>query len=156
MRIQLGLIKIEINLPEVASALETFATNRKRGFEELVGEVKASVGEAISTLMRHEIELFLGNPDQSSNRLNGYRVREYAIKGLGAIRLKVPRDRNGCFTSQVVAQHERMDPRLREDVALLHLAGLSTRTLAMISRRLLGVSVSSKTVTNSLGGSSVL
>ena len=150
MRLQLGLIKVEINLPEIATTLETFASNRKKAFEILVAEVKESVTVAINALMKHEIEVFLGQPTQAQNKLNGYRVREYAIKGFGAIRVKLPRDRNGAFSSKVVAPHERMDPRLREDLAIMHLAGLSTRTLAMISNRLLGIEVSSKTVTNSL------
>ena len=146
----MGLIKVEINLPEIARTLESFADNRKKAFEALVSDVKLSVSDAVNALMKHEIELFLGKAEQSDNKLNGYRVREYAIKGFGAIRVKVPRDRNGTFSSNVVARHERMDPRIREDMAVLHLAGLSTRTLAMISRRLLGVEVSAKTVTNSL------
>lgn len=150
MRFRLGLIKVEINLPEIASTLEAFANNRKKAFEGLVTEAKTQLADAVSTLMRHEIELFLGRSDQDGNRMNGYTVREYAIKGLGSVKVKVPRDRNGAFESVVVKPRERMEPRLREDVAMLHLAGLSTRTLAMISKRLLGVEVSPKTVSNSV------
>jgi putative transposase len=145
------LIKVEINVPEIARTLEAFAVNRKKAFEGLVGEVRSSVADSLNTLLRHEIQLFLGQPSEADNKLNGYYVREYAIKGLGVVRLKVPRDREGRFESVVVAPRERMEPRLREDLAVLHLAGLSTRTLAMISKRLLGVEVSPKTVTNSLG-----
>jgi transposase-like protein len=50
----------------------------------------------------------------------------------------------------VVPAYERTDPRLKADKAILQLAGLSTRTLAMISRRLLGVEVSKDTISSSL------
>jgi putative transposase len=50
----------------------------------------------------------------------------------------------------VVPSHERVDPRTRQDLALLHLGGLSNRTLAMISERLLGIEVSKTTVSGSL------
>jgi putative transposase len=150
MRLQLGLIKIEINLPDIASTLEEFARDRKKAFESLVSEVKSSMSETLNSLLKHEIELFLGRPDQQDNKLNGHYVREYSLKGFGAIRIKMPRDRKGNFESAVVPRHERMDPRLKEDIAILHLSGISTRTLAMISKRLLGVEVSAKTISNSL------
>jgi transposase-like protein len=50
----------------------------------------------------------------------------------------------------VVPAYERTDPRLKADMTILQLAGLSTRTLAMISRRLLGVEVSKDTISSSL------
>jgi putative transposase len=146
----LSLVKIEVNFPELFKTLEAFTLNRKKALAELVGGVSTAVSESINLLLKHEMELFLGNPSEAENRLNGYYHREYAIKGIGAIRLRMPRDRNGKFVSKVISPHERVDPRLKEDLAILHLAGLSTRTLAMISNRLLGIEVSAKTVSNSL------
>ena len=146
----MSLVKIEVNFPEILKTLEAFTSNRKKAFSDLVGGVSTAVSESINQLLKHEMELFLGNPSQAENKLNGYYQREYAIKGLGAIRLKMPRDRDGQFISKVITPHERVDPRLKEDLAILHLAGLSTRTLAMISNRLLGVEVSAKSVSNSL------
>jgi putative transposase len=43
-----------------------------------------------------------------------------------------------------------MDPRTKQDLAVLQLAGISNRTLAMISERLLGIEVSKTTVSESL------
>ena len=43
-----------------------------------------------------------------------------------------------------------IDPRLKEDMAVLHLAGISTRVMSMISKRLLGISISKDTVSASL------
>jgi transposase-like protein len=62
----------------------------------------------------------------------------------------MPTDRKRQFTSVVIPEREQIDPRLKQDLAVMHLAGLSTRTLAMVSKRILGVEVSSATVSASL------
>lgn len=72
------------------------------------------------------------------------------LKGIGAIRIRMPIERKRSFRSDVVPHHEQIDPRLKEDMAALHLAGISTRTLAMMSRRILGIDVSHDTVSKSL------
>jgi transposase-like protein len=65
--------------------------------------------------------------------------------------MRVPRDRDGKFRSNVIPAGRHYDPALEEDLALLHMAGLSTRTLAQVSHRILGIRVSRTEVTNSLG-----
>ena len=50
----------------------------------------------------------------------------------------------------IIPKSEQVDPRLREDMAVLHLAGISTRDLEMMSKRLLGIDVSRQTVSNAL------
>jgi putative transposase len=63
----------------------------------------------------------------------------------------MPQDRKSVFQSDIIRANEQIDPRLKEDMAVLHLAGLSTRTMAMVSKRVLGVEVSTNTVSESLG-----
>jgi putative transposase len=60
-------------------------------------------------------------------------------------------DRRRKFESEIIPAREQIDPRLKEDMAVLHMAGLSTRTMAMVSKRVLGVEVSTDTVSESLG-----
>jgi transposase-like protein len=64
--------------------------------------------------------------------------------------LRVPRDRNKKFSSSIIPKSEQIDSRLKEDLAVLHLAGISNRTLAMVSKRILGVEVGKDTVHKSL------
>lgn len=97
------------------------------------------------------MQIFLGEDEQSDNKANGYTEKSYALKGVGAVKLRYPRDRKGEFESSVIPKRERVDPRLQEDMAVLHLAGISNRTLGMISRRILGVDVSKDTIQRSLG-----
>jgi putative transposase len=151
MELGMGIIKVEISVPEATQALEAFRRNRIQAFESLATELKSAVSRAVNNLLHTEMTIFLGKPEQSGNKRNGYKEREYALKGVGCIRLRMPQDRRGQFKSQVIVPHEQIDPRLKEDMAVLHLAGLSTRTLAMVSKRVLGVEVSTDTVSESLG-----
>jgi len=146
------LIKLEIRLAELPKALEAFKVNRKAALEALSIELRKAVSTTINELMKAEIDVFLGAADQSDNKRNGYHPeREYVIKGIGGVTIRTPKDRKSRFESAVVPAHERTDPRLKADMAVLHLAGLSSRTLSMISRRLLGVEVSKDTISASLG-----
>ena len=135
MYVNMGIIKVEVSLPEAVQAIEEFRTNRVRAFEAITSEVRSAVGSAISHLLQTEMTLFLGKPEQSGNKRNGYKEREYALKGVGCIRIRMPQDRKSQFSSSIIKSHEQIDPRLKEDMAVLHLAGLSTRTMAMVSKR---------------------
>ena len=147
----MGIIKVVINVPEAVQAIEDFRMNRVRAFEAMTSELKTAVGEAMSNLLHTEMTLFLGKPDQSDNKRNGYKERDFALKGVGCIRLRMPQDRKSRFQSDIIKPNEQIDPRLKEDMAVLHLAGLSTRTMAMVSKRILGIEVSTNTVSESLG-----
>jgi putative transposase len=151
MQLNMGIIKIEVSIPEAARAIEEFRHNRGLALETIGREVKSAVSSMFNQLLQTEMSVFLGRPEQSSNKRNGYHEREYALKGVGCIRIRMPVDRGREFRSAVVPQHEQIDPRLKQDMAVMHLAGLSTRTLAMVSKRILGVEVSPATVSASLG-----
>ena len=136
--------------PELRKAVESFQKDRIQAFEAMVDGVKLAISASLNQVLATEIEVFLGSPEQSDNKKNGYQERNYALKGVGVIRVKVPIDRKRRFSSSIIPKHERVDPRITEDLAALSLAGLSTRTLAMISNRILGIDVSHMTVANSL------
>jgi putative transposase len=146
----MGIIKVEIRIPELVKALETFKENRMAALETLSGEIQSSMSEFFNSLLKTEMDLFLGRPEQASNKRNGFKEREYALKGVGCLRIRLPLDRQRKFKSVVIPPREQIDPRIKEDMAVLHLAGLSNRTLAMVSKRMLGVEVSTDTITKSL------
>jgi transposase-like protein len=146
----MGIIKVEIKVPELVKAIENFRENRVQALDLFTNEIKESVSQLFHQLLQTEMEIFLGAPDQKDNKRNGYEEREYALKGMGCVRIRVPIDRKRDFRSVVLPSREQIDPRLREDIAVLHLAGISNRVLSMISKRILGVEVSTDTVTKSL------
>lgn len=150
MKMQMGIVKIEVKIPELMKALESFKENRMKSLEVLTSEVKTAVENTFHQLLNAEMTLFLGEADQSENKRNGFEEKNYALKGIGQIRIKMPVDRKSSFESKVVPKHEMMDPRLKEDIAILHLAGLSTRTMSMVSKRILGVEIGKDAVSKSL------
>lgn len=150
MQLGMGIIKLEVKLPELNTALEAFKQNRLKAFEIIATEVRSVVSSTINQLLHAEMTLFLGKPDQMGNKRNGYYEREYALKGVGCIRIRLPIDRKREFKSVIIPTNEPVDPRLKEDLAVLHLSGISTRTLRLISKRILGVELSSDPVSKSL------
>jgi putative transposase len=149
--INMGIIKVEIKIPELARALEEFKNNRVKSLELLSVEVRSAFSESLNQLLNAEMTVFLGRPDQLENKRNGFQDREYAVKGVGCVRIRMPIDRRRAFKSVIIPKNEQIDPRLKQDLAVLHLAGISTRTMAMISKRILGVELSKDTVSASLG-----
>lgn len=146
----MGFLKVEINVPELKGVIDSFKGNRMQALESLHKDFKDSVTNTFNQLLSSEMTLFLGQKNQKDNKRNGYEVKDYTLKGFGTLRIKVPIDRKRRFNSSIVPKGERLDPRLKEDLAALHLAGLSSRTLALMSKRILGVEVSHQTVSKSL------
>ena len=152
MRTQVSVIKIEIRLSEIPSAIAAFRKSRKLALDLFSEEIRSAVSKGFNQLLNTEIDLFLGENNHEGNKRNGYQPeRDYILKGVGALKIRVPKDRLGKFESAIIPAKERVDPRIKAEVAMLQLAGLSSRTLAMISKRLLGVDLKKDTVNASLG-----
>ena len=99
MQVGMGIIKFEVNLPELQSALDEFKKNRVKAFEAITSEVKSAVSRTLNQLLQAEMAVFLGKPDQSKNKRNGYYEREYTLKGVGCVRVRLPVDRKREFKS---------------------------------------------------------
>ncbi len=146
----MSIVKFQISVPEAVKAISQFKENRIKAFEHLSEEIRLTFEGAINQLLSLEMELFLGKADQADNKKNGHKERDYTFKGIGTLRIKMPQDRKSQFKSSIVPKSERIDPRIKEDMAVIHLAGISNRTLAMISKRVLNIEVSKDTVNHSL------
>lgn len=115
------VLRLDVNIGAAKEMVELFARDRLAAFDRLTFDVRHSVGRGLSEILNAEMSLFLGRPEQADNKRNGTRVREYYLKGIGCLRVEVPRDRRGEFESVVMPSHERIDPRTRQDLAVLHL-----------------------------------
>lgn len=144
------LMKVIIKVHDVVELAKRFDASPAQAMRELTAQVKEGVKDTLERLLEAEIELFLGQDAEATNKRNGFRVRTFSLKGVGVLQLRVPRDRLGRFDSKIVPVGRRYDEALEKDLALLHLAGLSTRMLSHISRRVLGLSVSPPEVSNAL------
>lgn len=143
-------MKVVIKIQDIFSLAQRFEQSPMEAMREVVGYAHGFVQSTLERAMESEIELFLRQPAEAENKKNGFTSRTFSIKGVGALRLRVPRDRAGRFSSKIIPPHKRYDPGLEKDLALLHLAGLSTRTLSYLSRRVLGVQVSAQEVSGSI------
>ncbi|MFN0062832.1 MAG: transposase, partial [Myxococcaceae bacterium] len=135
---------------DVVELVKHFEASPKLAMREVVNHFRQGVGETLERVMKAELELFLGQEAELKNKRNGFSVRTYSVKGVGALQVRVPRDRASRFDSRVVPKGRRYDEALEQDLALLHLAGLSTRMLSHVSRHVLGIEVSPSEVSNAL------
>jgi len=60
------------------------------------------------------------------------------MKGIGGVEVFIPRDRLGQYQTKVLPRYQRYEEAIKEDLSLMFLSGISTRTVGLISERLLG------------------
>ena len=150
MKLRDGVMKLVVKVHDVVELARRFEASPATALRELSEHVRHGAREVLERVMDAEIELFLGQDAEVENKRNGYRSRTFVLKGVGALKLRVPRDRMGRFETKVVPSNRRYDEALEKDLALLHLAGLSTRMLSHVSKGVLGLSVSPAEVSNAL------
>ena len=146
-------MNVELSVPEVVEIFKEIQEQPKRIFEMIRVEIKEDVGQYLSKLMEAELTRFLGRGryergEGEVNHRNGSYGRSFALKGIGEVQLEIPRDRNGEFKTKVIPRSKRYEDEIREDLSFMFLTGISTRSLSMISRRLIGRRVSSTEISN--------
>ena len=146
-------MKIEVSVPEVVHIFKEIQKGPEKLFKMIRVEMKETVGEYLSKLMDAELTLFLGRDryervEGETNHRNGSYGRNFTLKGIGKVDVEVPRDRDGAFKTQVIPRSKRYERELRQDLSMMFLTGVSTRTLSMISKRLIGRKISPTEVSN--------
>ena len=146
------MLQLNVNLPELRDLAKKIPFLGSAGLMDLMNlDIKAQATDFINGLMQCEFELFLGREKYERsgtvalshrNLRNGYYQRTFAVKGVGRLNMKVPRDRQGKYKTQVLGAYQRNEASIEEDVAILYLLGQSTRSISLISERLLGVELS--------------
>lgn len=144
------VMKLMVKVSDAVALARRFREAPGLTMQEVVGQVRNGMAETLERVMAAELELHLAENPDPDNKRNGYRTRTFAIKGLGSLTVRVPRDRKGTFESSIVPAGRRYDQATERDMAALHLAGISTRMLSVLSGRLLGLKVSAQEVSNSL------
>jgi putative transposase len=146
-------MKVEISVPEVVSIFKEIQKQPENIFKMIRVEIRENVGEYLSRLMNMERTQFLGRERYEHgqgevNHRNGSYPRNFTLKGIGEVQVEVPRDRKGEFETQVIPRSKRYENELRQDLSLMFLTGVSTRTLSMMSERLIGRKISPTEVSN--------
>jgi putative transposase len=140
-------MKISLSVTELKNVFKEIQGQPERILEMMRVEMSQGVGEYLSELMRTELNHFLGRApyerkEGETNHRNGSYERRFTMKRFGEVAVEVPRDRNGEFRSDVLPRSKRYEDELRKDICLMYLTGISTRTLSMISKQLLGRKIS--------------
>lgn len=139
-------MKLEITVSEVKEIFKAI-TNPEQLFEMIRFDIRETVGQYLSEMMKAELTDFLGRGryergTEESNHRNGSYDRSFTLKGVGDVQIKVPRDRKGDFKTQVIPRSKQYEEEISRDLSLLFLSGISTRSLSMVSQRLVGRRIS--------------
>jgi putative transposase len=150
-------MQLEVNVPEVFNVFKEIGHNPEKLFDMMRLDLREMAGNTLSVLMEWELTLHLGRKRYArrqgeANHRNGSYPRRFTMKGIGEVEIKVPRDRQGTFKTAILPKGQQYEDALAQDLSMLFLAGLSSRSLAMISRRLVGRQLSHAEISNANKG----
>src|SRR4030042_6552558 len=136
-------MELQISVSEAIEVFKVIQARPQGLFEMMRVEIRESIGQYLSELMKVELSELLGREpyergEGEVNHRNGTYPRRFTLKGIGQVAVDVPRDRQGKFNTRIIPRSKQYENELRQDLCLMFLVGVSTRTLAMISERLIG------------------
>src|SRR2546429_7611772 len=112
---------------------------------------QSAVRTVLELVMREELDAFIGaawgecNPTRKGYR-NGTYTRDLATATGRLEDLKVPRDPEGQFHTQVFDRYSRYEPHIAEGLTQMFVAGISTQKVGEVAQTLLGVAPSASTI----------
>jgi transposase-like protein len=114
-------------------------------------EVRNAVRIVMEEVMREELTQFLGagygeiSPDRKGYR-NGSYTRDLATSSGRIEDLKVPRDREGQFHTQLFDRYSRYEQQVADGLTEMFVSGTSTQKVGEVAETLMGVSPSKSSV----------
>jgi putative transposase len=112
---------------------------------------QSAMRSVIQAVMIEELNAFIGAAwGECSPKRKGYRNGTYTrdlATSTGRLQdIKVPRDREGEFHSQVFERYQRYEPHIAEGLTQMFVAGVSTHKVGEVAQTLMGVAPSASTV----------
>ena len=146
-------MELKVSVSEAIALIKEVENVPAKILEYIGMNIQKEVGAFLTNLMDKELTDHVGREkyerkEGNSDYRNGSYSRTFCIKGIGDVEVRVPRDRDGDFQTQVLPRNKQYDERITEDIAAMYLTGISTRTLSLLSRRLIGRSLSPTEVSN--------
>ena len=140
-------MKLEVTVSEIADIFKEIQQRPSQLFEMIRLDIREIVGNYLTTMMNAELTHYLGREPyervaEAVNHRNGAYGRSFTLKGVGEVQVDIPRDRNGGFKTSVIPRSKQYEEEIARDFSILFLAGISTRSLSMISERLIGRRIS--------------
>jgi putative transposase len=146
-------MNVEITVPEVVEIFKEIQAVPEKLFEMMRLDIRKIAGDYLNALMASELSVHLGRGRYERcnielNHRNGSYPRKFTIKGIGEVGVKVPRDRNATFKTTVLPRRKQYEEAVGQDLSIMFLAGISTRSLSMISKHLIGRKISHTEISN--------
>ncbi len=133
-------------------------SNKNKAISNHVKEILAQDGDLLRNIIQEVLqEILEAEMDQAlgaskSERIEtrlGYRSGYYPrtlLTRVGKISLRVPRDRQGRFSSEIFDRYQRSEKALVLAIAEMYVQGVSTRDVSEIAEELFGDSISASSV----------
>ncbi|WP_240375700.1 IS256 family transposase [Bacillus piscicola] len=136
-------LNITLNLDDLKDKVES---------SSLESPVKAALTILLNSMMEKERDEYINalsheRTEERRGYRNGYYEREL-ISGAGSLRLKVPRTRDGEFSTTVFQRYKRCEQALIVSMMEMVVNGVSTRKVTKIVEELCGKSVSKSLVSD--------
>lgn len=136
--------------------MTTDKRNTKMTAEEAIAGdrdlMKALLKEALQEVLEGEMSEFLGAaPSERTVTRQGYRTGHYSrslITRIGKLELRVPRDRQGQFSTAIFERYQRSEKALVAALAEMYVQGVSTRKVKAITEELCGHEFSASTISS--------
>jgi putative transposase len=112
--------------------------------------LKDLVKAALEEILEAEMSAALGaEPGERSASRVGYRAGHYTrglVTRIGKLELRVPRDRDGHFSTELFGRYQRSEKALVAALAQMYVQGVSTRKVKAITEELCGHSFSASAI----------
>lgn len=146
-------MELKVSVSEALALIKEVEGVPAKIFEYIGVNVQEAVGKFLTNLMGQELTHHLGRDKYERKKgdtdyRNGGYTRTFCIKGIGDVAVRIPRDRNGDFSTRIIPRGRQYEDRITEDLAAMYLTGISARTLSLLSKRLIGRPVSPTEVSN--------
>lgn len=126
-----------------SSAVESLMNNDTELLKSLM---KAALEEVLEGEM---VETLGAEPGERSGGRQGYRAGYYQrglVTRIGKLELRIPRDRDGRFSTELFERYQRSEKALVSALAEMYIQGVSTRKVKAITEELCGHAFSASTI----------
>jgi len=146
-------MNINVSVTEVIELFKEIQVAPEKLFEIMRLDIRKIAGDYLNSLMKTELAIHLNRRRYERcrddiNHRNGYYPRRFTVKSIGNVDVKVPRDRNGTFSTSILPKRRQYEDGVAQDLSVMFLAGISTRSLSIISKHLIGRRISHAEISN--------
>lgn len=137
--------------PQVSTAPYQPLPDQSEFYQRLKEQARVGLRALLEGVMQEELQALLGaawgeHTEERRGYRNGYYTRDLGTTQGVIEDLKVPRDRQGQFQTQVFESYARYEPQVEEGLREMFVAGVSTAKVGEVAETLIGVAPSKSAV----------